>query len=198
MARRPVLVGAAILVIFVIVVAFLVVLRQGQHYTYLRVDAQYAFLMPEGNGQYELFYYDRNGTLHVLGIYNVSGDSLSQIIDVINSFNQKLAGTTVNNQQFIPLSYMIVIGNNTTDVVDIPVRGDVILLNKVNPGYWTFVLSDQSDLSKLAYALDVGYKESAHASGNSDIWYTQPTGQYYRKQWIYRVSHSIQALLEEM
>ena len=174
MARRLPLLGAAVAVIVVIVVVLLL-LRPGQRYTYLRVNAQYAFLMPEGDGQYELFYYDQNGTLHDLGTYNISSNSLGQVINVINSFNQKFAGTIINNQQFIPLDYIIVIGN-TTKMVEIPVHGNVILLDKVNSGYWTVVVSDQSDLSKLAYALDVGYMVSAHVSGISNLWYTQPTG----------------------
>ncbi|WP_243675806.1 hypothetical protein [Vulcanisaeta distributa] len=55
-------------------------------------------------------------------------------------------------------------------------QGNTILLDKVNPGYWTVVVSDPSDLNKLAYALDVGYKEAATVSGTSNLWYTQPTG----------------------
>ncbi len=105
---------------------------------------------------------------------------MDQAINVINSFNQQNLGTTVNGQTFIPLSYMVVIGNSTGKVY-LPVEGNptqgyTILLKDVNPGYWTIVVSDPSDLNKLAYALDVGYKEAATVSGTSNLWYTQPTG----------------------
>ncbi len=143
---------------------------------YLTVNAPpYAFLMPTGSGQYELFYYDQQGNLHDLGTYNVSSTVLSEAVNEINSFNQQNAGTMINGQNFIPLSYEVVIGNST-GVVKIPVQGNTILLDKVNPGYWTIIVTDQNDLTKLAYALDVGYKESAGVSGTSNLWYQPGVG----------------------
>ncbi|WP_440060016.1 hypothetical protein ACSU1N_02350 [Thermogladius sp. 4427co] len=70
---------------------------------------------------------------------------------------------------------MVVIGNKT-NLVQIPVQGNTILLDKVDPGYWTVVVSDPDDLNKLAYALNTGYKLSATLSGTSDLWYTHPFG----------------------
>ncbi|WP_243675251.1 hypothetical protein [Vulcanisaeta distributa] len=144
--------------------------------TYITINAPYAFLTPTGNGFFELFYYDSQGNLHDLGTFNVTSSTLAQAVNVINSFNQQNMGTTVNGQQFIPLSYEVVIGNSTGGTVQIPVQGNTILLDKVNPGYWTIVVSDPNDLNKLAYALDVGYKEAATVSGTSNLWNTQPTG----------------------
>ncbi|WP_054853831.1 hypothetical protein [Vulcanisaeta distributa] len=175
---RAVIIGIAVaIVIIAAVVATLLLthpLTPRPSITYVSINAPYVFLMPS-NGLFELFYYDSQGNLHVVSTYNVSSSTLYQAINVINSFNQQNMGTTINGQQFIPLSYMVVIGNST-GVIQIPVQGNTILLDKINPGYWTVVVSDPSDLTKLAYALDVGYKEAATVSGTSDLWYQPGVG----------------------
>ncbi|WP_054854607.1 hypothetical protein [Vulcanisaeta distributa] len=177
---RAVIIGVvvAVVIIVVAVVATLLLthpLTPRPSITYISINAPYVFLVPS-NGLFELFYYDSSGNLHVVGTYNASSSTLYQAINVINSFNQQnMGGTTINGQQFIPLGYMVVIGNST-GTVQIPVQGNVILLDKINPGYWTVVVSDSNDLNKLTYALDVGYKEAAHLSGYSNVWYQPGVG----------------------
>ncbi|BDR91804.1 hypothetical protein [Vulcanisaeta souniana] len=173
-----VLVVGVVVAVVVIAIALILLMHpfaSKPSVAYLTVNAPYAFLRPLGSGQYELFYYDQQGNLHDLGTYNVSSTVLNEAVNEINSFNQQNAGTIINGQNFIPLSYEVVIGNST-GVVKIPIQGNTILLDKVNPGYWTVLVTDQNDLTKLAYALDVGYKEAATVSGTSNLWYQQGVG----------------------
>ncbi|GGP19747.1 hypothetical protein GCM10007981_04680 [Thermocladium modestius] len=173
---RALVIGAAVAVVVIAITAALLLHPASKpQINLMSINAPYVFLRPEGNGQYDLLYYGPHGDLHDLGTYNASSSVLNQAVNVINSFNQQNMGTIINGQQYIPLSYEVVIGNSS-GVIQIPIQGNTILLDKVNPGYWTVLVSDQNDLTKLAYALDVGYKEAATVSGTSNLWYQQGVG----------------------
>jgi len=136
----------------------------------MNINANYVFLIPQSNGEYDLGYYGSSEQWINLGIFNVTSTALKQAAGVINSFNQHYVGTTVNNQQFIPLAYIIVIGNSS-GAIQLPVQDHAILLSKVNPGYWTIIVTSQNYSAKLIFALDAGYKESKQVVIGSPIWY---------------------------
>ncbi|WP_243675805.1 hypothetical protein [Vulcanisaeta distributa] len=134
---RVVIIGVvvAVVIIVVAVVAFLLPaqIKPKPTIQYLTINAPYVFLTPS-NGLFELFYYDSSGNLHVVGTYNVSSSTLYQAINVINTFNQKyMGGTTINGQQFIPLSYEVVIGNST---------GTVYIPCRETQYYWIRLIQD--------------------------------------------------------
>ncbi len=83
-------VTAVVVAIAVVLLAYLLILRPSM--TYLTINAPYVFLMPIGNGQYELLYYDLNGNLHDLVTYKVQSNALNQAVSEINSFNQRNMG----------------------------------------------------------------------------------------------------------
>ncbi|MGC9106541.1 MAG: hypothetical protein ACP5HQ_09050, partial [Thermoprotei archaeon] len=169
---------AAILAVVVGVLFGLHIINSQPQVHYIDVNAPYVFLKPEGNGQYDLGYYGPHGNWHDLGIYNVSSNALENAVNIINQFNQQNMGTTLPQPygvQFQPLDYVVAIGN-TTGTVQIPVHGNTILLDKTNPGLWTVLVTDPKDVNALMYALDTGYKESAHLNPLSQYWTSQYPG----------------------
>ncbi len=103
----------------------------------------------------------------------MKSNTLDQAVNVINSFNQQNMGTTINGQSFIPLSYVIIISNGT-GVVQVPVQGNTILLDRVDPGCRAIIVADSGDLNKLMYAFYEGYRKPI--SGISASWYSQSLG----------------------
>ncbi|MGC9106139.1 MAG: hypothetical protein ACP5HQ_06960 [Thermoprotei archaeon] len=153
---------------------------------YITANTDYVFLIPKGNGEYDVGYYNSQGQWVDLGTYHVKSDTLDNAVNVINQFNQQNMGKTLPppyNTKFQPLDYVVVIGNATptgkpTGIVYVPFNpaNNTILLDKVNPGYWTVLVTDQNDVNKLMYALDVGYKESAYANPLSSVYTSQYPG----------------------
>ncbi|MGC9105571.1 MAG: hypothetical protein ACP5HQ_04000 [Thermoprotei archaeon] len=153
---------------------------------YVTANANYVFLVPKENGEYDVGYYNSQGQWVDLGTYHVKSDTLDNAVNVINQFNQQNMGKTLPppyNTKFQPLGYVVVIGNATetgqpTGIVYVPFNpaNNTILLDKVNPGYWTVLVTDQNDVNKLMYALDVGYKESAGVMSTSPVWTSQYPG----------------------
>ncbi|AEA13342.1 hypothetical protein TUZN_1882 [Thermoproteus uzoniensis 768-20] len=173
--------AVAVAVVAAVVVLLLFFSRpSGPPVSYVAVEAPYVFLLPRG-GVYELGYYDTQGNWHGLGTYNASSTALKNAVSTIEQFNQRYTGTTLPQPygtQFQPLAYVVVIGN-TTGTVKIPIEGNTILLDRVNPGDWTILVTDPKDVNKLMYALDTGYKESAYANPMSSIWISQYPGSIF-------------------
>ncbi len=147
------IVVAIVVTTAVVFLAYLLIL--GPSITYLTINALYVFLMPTGNGRYELFYYDSNGNLHDLGTYKVQSNALNQAVSEINSFNQRSMGTIINGQLLISLSYEVIIGNATW-AVQVPIQGNTVLLDSVSPIYWTVIVTDQNDLTKNSICIRRG------------------------------------------
>jgi hypothetical protein len=145
---------------------------------YLTAHTNYLFMKPEEGGQYDVGYYDSQGHWVDLGIYSVKSKVLEDAVNVLNRFNQEHMGTRLPqpyNTEFQPLAYVVVVGN-TTGVVQVPVDGKTILLDKVNPGYWTLLVTDKQHINDLMYALNTGYKLSAGVMSSSPALISQYPG----------------------
>ncbi|WP_202795171.1 hypothetical protein [Vulcanisaeta moutnovskia] len=179
MPGRALIAGIIVAVVAVALIAmFIIPHYAGPPIRYLTINAPYVFMKPIGNGQYDVGYYNSQGQWVDLGIYNVSSNALQNAVNVINSFNQQNMGTTLPQPygtQFQPLDYVVVVGNST-GIVQIPVQGNTILLNKVNPGDWTVLVTDPNDVNKLMYALDTGYKEAAGVMSLSQVYTSKYPG----------------------
>ena len=149
----------AVIVIAVALVAYLILLKP--HASMLEVSAPYAFIVSE-NGQWVIIYFDPSGVMHVVGQYsNLNDPSIIQAMNVVNQFNQQVVP---QHSSYQPLDSIIVVGAGDTGkqgVVEIPVSGNTIELNQVNPGYYTLVAVPQQYATQFMQALDVGYKLSA-------------------------------------
>ena len=132
----------------------------------LVVSAPYAFII-SSNGQWVVIYFDQSGNMHVVGQYsNLNAPDIIQAMSVVNQFNQQVVP---QHPSYQPLDSIIVVGAGDTGkqgVVEIPVSGNTIELNQVNPGYYTLVAVPQQYTTQFMQALDVGYKLSAHVGAN--------------------------------
>ncbi|BBD73335.1 hypothetical protein HS1genome_1724 [Sulfodiicoccus acidiphilus] len=109
-----------------------------------------------------------------MGYYKVEGDFLP-VVTTVNNFNELNSG----NPGYLPLVYVLVIGandNGEPGVVDVPVQGNEILLNEVDPGYWTVVVTGRQYVNQLLWTLDNGYRETGTVSGTSNLWYQPGIG----------------------
>ena len=180
MNLRKVMVLTALVVIITVIVTALTLTLRHSSINYMVIHAQYVFLVPGNGGKYELEYYCPNGDLNVLGTYSVlSNGELWHIRMMIKLFNWQYS---MEQAGFIPLSYFIVIGGsvitNSTGVIVIPVRGDTILLNKLNGSdyEWTVIVTVPQYTQLLMNALGTGYRKAVLVSGTSSLWKQQPIG----------------------
>ena len=154
----------ALIAVIVIAAALVAYLLLKPHASSVEVSAPYAFIVGE-NGQWFVEYYDESGNLHTLGPFSSLNDpSIVQAMSVVDQFNQQVVP---QHPSYQPLDSIIVVGAGDTGkqgVVEIPVSGNTIELNQVNPRYYTLVAVPQQYTTQLMQALDTGYKLAATVS----------------------------------
>ena len=128
------------------------------------INAPYAFIIRQ-NSQWYIEWFSLNGSLHTLGPFNNLNDpDILNAMSVVDSFNQQVVP---QHSSYQPLASIIVVGAGDTGkqgVVEIPVSGNTIELNQVNPGYYTLVAVPQQYANLFMEALDTGYKLSTGVS----------------------------------
>ena len=163
--NKPLLIG--IIVVVIVLIALASYLTLIHHSSAIIINAPYAFIIQLGNGSWVVEYFDAQGNLHMLGPFNNLNDpDIVQAMSVVDSFNQQVVP---QHSSYQPLDSIIVVGAGDAGkqgVVEIPVSGNTIELNQVNPGYYTLVAVPQQYTTQFMQALDVGYKLSAGVGAN--------------------------------
>ena len=154
---------SVVAVVVVVLIALALFLTPTHHASAIVVNAPYAFIIRQ-NGSWVVEYFDQSG-MHVVGQYNSLNDpDILNAMNVVNNFNQQVVP---QHSSYQPLDSIIVVGAGDTGkqgVVEIPVSGNTIELNQLNPGYYTLVAVPQQYTTQFMQALDTGYKLSARIS----------------------------------
>ena len=132
--KAVVVVGiVAVIVIAAALVAYLILLKP--HAPLITINAPYAFIV-NSNGQWVIIYFDQSGNMHIVGQYsNLNAPDIIQAMNVVDQFNQQVVP---QHPSYQPLDSIIVVGAGDTGkqgVVEIPISGNTIELNQVNPSH---------------------------------------------------------------
>ena len=171
--NKPLLVSVVV-VVLIALASYLILIH---HSSAIVINAPYVFIVRLGNGSWVVEWFSQNGSLHTLGPFNNLNDpAIIQAMSVVSSFNQQVVP---QHSSYQPLASIIVVGAGDTGkqgVVEIPVSGNTIELNQVNPGYYTLVAVPQQYATQFMQALDTGYKLSAgvSAQGANYLQYNDP------------------------